>query len=134
MSYTVNIRADNRHPGFSNALIDKFTFRSSRALFTFQSFSPHTVFILGGKQCFDIQGELSYLHVCVLLALLRFQSSPRVQRGEGEKMKEAVTIRLITDAGLTAKSSRERGSKGTQSDRIHSFFQKKLAGRLSQGG
>lgn len=65
VSYTVNIRADNRHPGFSNALIDKFTFRSSRALFTFQSFSPHTVFILGGKQCFDIQGERSYLHVCV---------------------------------------------------------------------
>lgn len=65
VSYTVNIGADNRHPGFSNALIDKFTFRGSRALFTFQSFSPHTVFILGGKQCFDIQGELSYLHVCV---------------------------------------------------------------------
>lgn len=65
MSHTVNVRADNRHPGFSNAVIDKFTFRGSRALFTFQSFSLHTVFILGGKQCFDIQGELSYLHVCV---------------------------------------------------------------------
>lgn len=36
VSYTVNIRADNRHPGFSKALIDKFTFRGSRALFTFQ--------------------------------------------------------------------------------------------------
>lgn len=65
VSYTVSIRADHRYPGLSNALIDKFTFRGSRALFTFQSCSTHTVFILGGKQCFDIQSELSYLRVCV---------------------------------------------------------------------
>lgn len=35
-----------------------------------------------------------------------------MQRGEGEKMKEAVTIRLITDAGLTAKKQQRRRRQG----------------------
>lgn len=72
---------------------------------------------------------------CVLVfSLLPFQTSPRVQKREGEKMKEAVTIRLITDAGLSAKNSREGGSKGIESDLIYSFREKKLAGRLSWRG
>lgn len=49
-------------------------------------------------------------------------------------MEEAVTIRLITDAGLTAKNSREGGSGGIKSDLIHSSLEKKLAGRLSRRG
>lgn len=60
---------------------------------------------------------------CTLVfSLLSFQSSPRVQKGEGEKTEEAVTIRLITDAGLTAKNSREGGSGGIKPDLIHSFL------------
>lgn len=69
----------------------------------------------------------------LVFSLLSFQTSPRVQNREGEKM-EAVTIRLITDAGLTAENSREGGNGGIKSDLIHSFLEKKLAGRLSQRG
>lgn len=55
-------------------------------------------------------------------SLLSFQTSLRVQEREGEKTNEAVTIRLITDAGLAAKSSGEGGSKGIKSDLIQSFL------------
>lgn len=69
----------------------------------------------------------------LVFCLLCFQASPGVLEGEGEKMKEAVTIRLITDAGLAATSSAEGGSEGAKSDPFRSFLQKRWAGREAVG-
>lgn len=61
------------------------------------------------------------LATCMLaFSLLSFPTSLRVQERVGEKTKEAVTIRLITDAGLAAKNSGEGGSEGIKSDLIPS--------------
>lgn len=125
------MRADNGHPGFPNALIEEFTFGGSRVLFTFQSFSLHVVFILSVKKS-ALTYRVNSATCMLVFSLLAFQTSPGVQTREGEKMKEAVTIRLTTDAGLTTKNSRGGGSRGAKSNLIHSFLEKKLSGRLSQ--
>lgn len=71
--------------------------------------SVHTLFLFWVEKS-ALTYRVNSATCMFMFSLLSFQTSLGGQKREGETMKEAVTIRLITDAGLTAKNSREGGS------------------------